>query len=154
MAIGTRVDLANSPDVARINHHRYVSIAEGSSQPMPGQIEEMIIRPNTWTRFWSVLDFDQGTDSQWVADENTPPVQLFDKLPIVYSADVTSGIDGFWFEFDSSQDHTGATIYSWRRNFAVLKNLTDDPSYYVQVGVQVAAEINCKFPKPPLLLAP
>ena len=152
MEIRALYSSVDEPDVARLDHRRYIWNTVGDASPLAGQIDEFIIKPNTWTRFWSFMDFDNGTYSHWVADEDTNPVQLFDRLPIDYSNNLAAGVDNFWFEYNSSQSRNGPVLYTWARNFAVLKNLSNDPGYYVQIGAQVAADVNGNFPNPPIIL--
>lgn len=119
--IRTRFSLAPSNAVAMVDARGY--IWNPSGQPLPGQTGQFTIEPNKWTRFWAFLDFNARTFSLWVADEDTKPVRLFNRMQ--YS-NMSGGIDHFWFEFNSSQERGGgSSLTVWGRNFAALRNVSD-----------------------------
>ncbi|MBN1671024.1 MAG: hypothetical protein JXR37_08335 [Kiritimatiellae bacterium] len=138
--IRTRFGLSGPGEVAEIDARRYIWGGDGLAQPMgadgPGgdcQTGQFTVMPVTWTRFWASVNFDTGTFSLWVADENTLPVTLFDAYRLV----ITTKLDNFWWEFNSSQTRTGgADAYIWFRNFVVMQDVSD-PSAIVAQGARV-----------------
>ena len=86
------------------------------------------IKPNVWTRFWWVIEQrvnDYDLISLWVADEQTDPVLLFNRLQASARPPEFS-MDGFWVEFNDSQvalgpNRTGDLI-AYVRNLAILED--------------------------------
>ncbi len=97
---------------------------EGEQQPAEPQDARFVIEPDTWTRFWAFVDFDAGTYSQWIADSDRAPVQVFDALSIDYASH-GGGLDWFWFEYNSSQSRTGGELRGWFRNLVVVQDMSD-----------------------------
>jgi len=141
--IRTRFSDAGAGEIAKIDVRRYVWGGEGDSAPMGRggcggqcQLNEFTVMPETWTRFWAFVDFESAQFSLWVADENRAPVQLFDNYPLV----ITSPLNAFWFEWNSSQSRTGgADAYIWFRNFVVMRDLSD-PDAVVAQGARFGAD--------------
>lgn len=95
---------------------------------------------NTWTRVWTFVEGSLGGGpvnpakpnspvsteivhvSIWAADENTAPVQLYDRLPM-YSP--VEDIRQFRLEFNTSETGVENPLMEfWNRNMIVLKGLT------------------------------
>ncbi len=74
-----------------------------------------------WNRYWALVDLDSKEYSLWMADEDRNAVSIYDKAPV---PDLV-GLNGFWWEFDTSQSRSGpAGIFGWFRNLVVLHNVT------------------------------
>lgn len=74
-----------------------------------------------WTRFWAKVDMDTKTFSLWAADEDREAVAIYQDAPVPE----LTGLDGWWWEFDTSQARTGpAGVFGWFRNLVVLHNVT------------------------------
>ena len=130
--IRSRYVLSDPTYISKIDVRSYDLGHAGDTQPMGRggcpqnsggncQINDFDVQVDTWTRYWCYVDFDNKTFSFWVADENNPPVKLFDNFTINYPY----GLNAFWFEYNSSQSRTGPEINAWFRNFVVLQNVSD-----------------------------
>lgn len=102
---------------------------KGAGDAVQPQINAFAIAPNTWTRFWLLIDLKADGVSEydewslWVADETRDAVQLFDRLK--YNV-IPYGIKKFWVEFDTSQSpRVGGEIVSYLRNWVVLHDPPD-----------------------------
>ncbi len=126
--IRTRFNFGGANDVGKIDGRGYVWNPSGA--PLPGQVNDFFIAPDTWTRFWAYVDFDRREFSLWVSDETRGPVQLFDALD--YN-NMSGGLDNFWFEFNSSQNSgPGRTLYIWGRHFAALKDVSNVAEFLIK----------------------
>jgi hypothetical protein len=118
----------NLPYVARTDVRTYGSVERGPADSVTGQTGEFRILPDTWTRFWMLLDFDNNRLSYWVGDENRPTVAILNAVPYNWSAAYGSGFkfDQFWFEFNTSQSRSSSEeAYFWGRNLVILKDVED-----------------------------
>ncbi len=43
--------------------------AVGDDAPLEPQVGSFNIKPDTWTRFWAFVDFDNDKYSYWIADD-------------------------------------------------------------------------------------
>ena len=120
--IRTRFDRASGSDIAIVDARGYVWDPQGA--PLPGQTNSFTIKPETWTRFFTMIDFDRRRFYMWISDENRGPIQIFDGLQF---SDMSGGIDNFWYEFNTSQKPPGTPgrVNIWGRNFAALKDVAD-----------------------------
>ena len=105
------------------------------------QIGEFVIDANVWTRHWVFIDYDGGTVSAWVADENRAPVVMFDQMPVTFDVEAGLPVNGFWFQYNSSQQRKGPEIYAWFRNFVVLRNVSNVDAIVAQ-GKKVVGGIS------------
>ncbi len=127
----TRFALANSPFVAAVDTRIYwFTPAVGDDSPLEPQIGSFDIKPDTWTRFWAFVDFDNSKYSYWIADETTAPVVINDAVGLSYAnypPTNSPGLDTFWFEHNSSQSRTAGTpvLHIWGRNLVVLTGVSD-----------------------------
>lgn len=125
-------------------------VGKGGCPENPGgncQLSNFIIDADIWLRYWMYVDYDGGTVSAWVADENTAPVLMLDKMPVNFDAsDAGRGVNNFWFQYNSSQQRQGPEIYAWFRNFAVLQNVADVDAIVAQ-GKKVGGGLS--DPSPP-----
>jgi hypothetical protein len=159
--IRSRFSHSDPSYIAESDIRRYIWGAAGDPQPMGRggcpqnsdgncQINGFAVQVDTWTRYWCFVDFANGTYSFWMADENTPPVKLFDK----FAMDFTDGLNAFWFAYNSSASRTGPEIYAWFRNFAVLHNVSNVEAM-VAMGANAGAGLSedTTPPSPPNNLA-
>lgn len=122
LEIRTRYD-QSSTNVGTIDTRSY--IWGGGGQPIknpPDAVFEIV--GDRWIRYWVFVDLDNGPQyTLWIGDEQRAPVRVYDRF--TFSGQGASpGIDGFWFEHNSSQGRTGGpTLYIWERNIAVLRNI-------------------------------
>ena len=107
--------------------------AAADSDALDGQIGDFLITKSTWTRYWVLVEIDQGDAwtcgaaegsydfvSIWLADEGQPPVQLFDRAEVettrvigidavgcdgdeAFDDPPTDGVLALWFEYNSSE---------------------------------------------------
>src|SRR5690606_35491173 len=117
--IRTRFSEANLPYVGRVDVRTYYG-PTGPADSLVGQSGEFNILPNTWTRYWVFLDYDNDTFSLWVGDDQRAPVVLYDRAPYNMSG---NEINQFWFEYNTSQNRNGPLKYVWGRNLAILRNV-------------------------------
>ena len=94
--------------------------------PLAPQVGSFAIRPETWTRYWVLIDQranDFDLVSVWVADENHDPVQIIDGLQFT----VRESVGSFWFEYNTSDKlKTGLPErVGYVRNVAILRNAKD-----------------------------
>lgn len=104
-----------------------------SVAPQAGEFEFL---PETWTRFWVVMDFDQNQLSYWVGDTDQPITQVLDDVPFDWTGNYGPGfgVDEFWFEFNTSQARTSdEEPCFWGRNLAILRDV-EDPDALVALG--------------------
>ncbi len=139
--IRTRLSRSDPSYIADVDNRGYVFEFAGEKQPMGRggcngdcQINDFTVQGNTWTRYWCFVDFDNETYSFWMADENNSPVKLFDNFAMNY----TTGLNSFWFEYNSSNSRTGPEIYGWFRNFVVLQNVENVDAIVAQ-GANIGA---------------
>ena len=96
--------------------------APGAADTYAELDQQFRVQPDTWTRFWIFVDWDNLEITQWVGDETNAPVRIYDRAQFESMSPADFG--GFWFEFNSSQERSDPdTIYIWGRNLAVLKSL-------------------------------
>lgn len=144
---------ADPNHVARLDTRVYgnkqgVEIGSGSSaQPQTGEFH---ILPDKWNQFWAFVDFDNNQFSYWAGDEDREPVRLLDAIPFDWQVNYGSqyGFDGFWFEFNSSQDRQGPEAYMYGRNLVVLRNVSDLESIVTRGVTSSGDQIP---PTPPVL---
>jgi hypothetical protein len=128
--VRNRFSKAQGTDIAEIDGRYYGdSSMRGpnltDNDPLSPQAGSFTIKPETWTRYWGLFEPGSGgwdLYSLWVADENTGPVQIFDRLQLKYRQG-KMGI--FRFEYNTST--TGAPpgrgpLIGYVRNFVVLNN--------------------------------
>lgn len=140
----------DTSEIGRIDFRRYVWSAPGNSVPLPNQQNEFVISPNTWTRYWAFVDFDNQEVTVWVADTKRDPVMLLDRFKFsdMSAGDLTAGLDSFWFQYNSSQSRSGPELYTWARNLVVLRDISN-PSFLVQQGADVGGGSVVVTPEPP-----
>ncbi len=104
--------------------------------PLAPQLNQFTIAPNTWTRYWVLVDLKRAagppevhdTWSMWVADETQDAVQLFDALKF-NTFDVKgpgTAIKQFYWEYNTSQSgRVGAALVGYVRNLVVLEDPSD-----------------------------
>ena len=103
---------------------------EGGGQIGP-MLESYTLKTETWTRYWVELEVDTEDTSDfaeismWVADEDTEPTQLLDRVLLHSGGTMTE----FWFEFNSSQRRGvgSGPLTLYIRNLVILHN-PDDPA--------------------------
>ncbi len=145
LEIRSRYSLSDSTYISKIDLRSYIHSHAGDRLPMgrdgcpanPGndcQINSFEVQVDTWTRYWVFIDFGANTLTFWMADEKNTPIKQFDAFPVIWS----QGVNGFWFEYNSSQDRTGPEISAWFRNFAVLRNVSNVNAIVAQ-GANVGA---------------
>src|SRR5690606_28364244 len=95
------------------------------------------VQPNRWTRWIAHLKAPSGGStyyeySLWLADEQTPPVLVYDRLQI---APCSGRWDFFWLEFNTSinqRSTTGGDLTAWVRNvLMVVGAQADSPSKFL-----------------------
>lgn len=121
-----KYSLASFPDIARVDTRVYPD-GQGPGDAVPGQLAQFTVKPNTWTRRWSFVEFQTPTVvlySEWIADEMRPEVQLHNRRQV--NLVNGGGISQFWFEYNSSQKRASSAgpLTSWFRDLAVLRNLS------------------------------
>ncbi len=139
-------------EIGRIDFRRYQWEAPGNQQPLPNQVGNFVIAPDTWTRYFAFVDFDARQLSVWVADATRAPVQLLDRFQFTTmdpGGILTSGLDSFWFQYNSSQSRIGPELYTWARNLVVLRDVSN-ASQLVQQGASVANDGVFIAPNPPV----
>ncbi|HET9267372.1 MAG TPA: hypothetical protein VFO31_04385 [Vicinamibacterales bacterium] len=117
-----RYGQASSPDIAKVDTRLYPGDA------MTGQLAAFTVKPATWTRRWSFVEFQSATAvlySEWIADETRTPVRLFARRPCTLING--GGLAQFWVEFNSSQTRpsTAGPLIAWVRDFATLAGLSE-----------------------------
>lgn len=106
--------------------------------PMQPLINRFNVTPNTWTRFWWILDTTQTPTtnlvaiSLWVADEAREARQLLDRFQQTPRPGATR-IEKFWLEFNTSSSRNLITpdrpwMIAYVRNVVVLRDPTDIPA--------------------------
>lgn len=123
-----------------------------SSDPILPLGGRLIVKPNTWTRYWVRIDQRASAEDPmdaWGADETQNAVQLYTNIP-TQVAGTPGAILKFWVEFDTSQTlfvrGDFRDLVAYMRNFVVLKNPAD-----VSVLLQrpVAGLLPPQGPSPP-----
>lgn len=152
--VRTRFELAQPGYVGDIDARYYGAMGANvkSNEPLGPPIGQFSIRPETWTRYWMLLDQRSGWDkvSLWAADEKRDPVKLLDALDIEV-ANLASGknsIHSFQLEFNTSQDrHTVLRdpLVVYVRNVVMLR---DAPSIG-EFLIRPTAGTPAPKPKPP-----
>jgi hypothetical protein len=84
-----------------------------------------LLRPNVWTRYWALFEFDGTYDrySLLVADDTRPAYRVFDRLPL---AAREGRIGGFLYEYNTSAHWTPRAIpecIAATRNLVVLQGV-------------------------------
>lgn len=93
--------------------------------PVQPQVVRFIIKPETWTRYWVLIEQKVNGDawtrfSLWVADPTRGPTLILDQLP--YSAP-NGGVPTFLVEYNTSTDTTPAgDRVSYIKNVIMLRN--------------------------------
>ena len=123
----------SAPEVAHLTLRTYGGGGVSpSGQPISGQERDFVIYPDRWVRFWQEVDIDRRTFSWWVADPEQGIVQLFRDRN--FSTVGNLPFNWFWFEWNASTERVGGqTIYTWARNFVVLRDY-DDAQILVDQG--------------------
>jgi hypothetical protein len=100
----------------------------GSNARIEPFLADYYVQPDTWTRVWVFIEGDVASPSApvqmsaWLADEQRPAVQLYDRVNMIAPAD---GFGRFRFEFDSStKEALNGPGQQWQRNFIVLHSIT------------------------------
>ncbi|MEO1036286.1 MAG: hypothetical protein AAFX44_12085 [Pseudomonadota bacterium] len=135
-----RFSQVNRPYVARTDVRVYgnqAGVEIGLADSAAPQAREFNIRPNTWTSFWALVDFDNNKLSYWVGDANQGVTKVLDEINFNWRQNYGSryGFEEFWFEFNTSQERSGPEAYHFGRNFAVLKNVADADDIVAQGDV-------------------
>ena len=95
--------------------------------PLKPQVGNFIIRPETWTRYWVMVEQNAGgwdPTTMWVADENRDAVKIFDRLQL----NVPGSIGVFWLEFNTSANPLTpgrGTLVAYVRNWVALRDARD-----------------------------
>ena len=126
----TRFVLADAPFVAMADSRVYhFTPAMGESQPLMPQVGQFALRPDNWTRFWAYVDFVANEYTYWIADEETAPVVIHERIGLAYSTFPmgSAGLNQFWFEHNSSQSRSAGSpeLFIWGRNLVVLRDVAD-----------------------------
>lgn len=138
--VKTRVDLAPTPaDIGLVGLRGY-SIPQGTNvtnqttlTPVAGKF---VLKPYMKTRYWLLIEQRTGGwdhVSLWVADEQTAPVKLVDRLEFE-SHDMVSE---FWIEGDDSQYFLGVNrpdMVMWVDDVAVLRDPQDLEALLIRPG--------------------
>lgn len=131
-------------DVGAITERFYYlsgpNVTQNGGDPLlPLANPTLIIKPNTWVRFW--VQYQQiagGFDlmSMWVADENVNPIQIYNQLQL--NTRPFNGVDtiqGFLVEFNTSDDtdvrtgeREGLDFVAYVRNFVALIDVASPDS--------------------------
>jgi hypothetical protein len=91
----------------------------------------MVIKPNTWVRFWVTLEQranDYDYVNMWMADENNNAVKIYNQLPVSVrlGPDGVSTLSKFWLEFNTSTDRLTRgderDLVAYVRNFVILRD--------------------------------
>lgn len=83
---------------------------------------EFDVAPETWTRYWMFIDWENLQVSMWVGDETRAPIAIYDRSE--FNSMSPAALESFWFEFNSSQSRSDPeTLYTWGRNLVVLRNI-------------------------------
>lgn len=126
------------PDIATVDTRGYFRNGMGPNVtkdvPILPQAGTFTIRPETWTRYWALIDIRQtdpssaawSTVSLWVADEKQGPVQIIDRRQIK----VDQSVGMFWLEYNSSSNvvRTRGPLVGYVRNIVVLSDVTNPAS--------------------------
>lgn len=105
-------------------------------QPMLPSLSTFVIQPETWTRFWALVELRDGPLydrlSLWMADERVEPVQIYDQLEMTAAQDM---LTKFRLEYNSSGDRASTVpLVGYARNYAVLRNVADPTSLFQRPG--------------------
>jgi len=100
------------------------------NDPLAPQASTFFIEPETWTRYWALVDIDSQNVSLWMADETRAAVLVYDAVPIT----LTGGFqfEQFWFEYNSSQSRTGPALTGWFTSLVVMHDVSDVSSLLSQ----------------------
>ena len=95
-----------------------------SNYPLKPQIGSFNVRPDTWTRYWLLVEQRAGgwdPTTMWVADENRDAVKIFDAIQL----NVPDSISMFSLEFNTSANELQAgrgTLVAYVRNWVALRD--------------------------------
>ena len=144
--IQTRFNLGKGGHIGQVTargynrHGRDVSrdVAFGPNvtdrNPLP-MVGEFIISPERWTRYWALIEQRKGDYdlvSLWVADEQTDPVHVLDRLQLK-AADGT--IDRFYLEYNTSTSEIREgrpELVSYVRNLVMLRDVANPTALMVR----------------------
>jgi hypothetical protein len=151
--------LTEGTDIATVDARSYSKLGtsgfiSGDQGHMFGQGADFVIKKSTWTRYWVLVELNQGEPwtcgaasgnhdvvSIWVADENQPPVRIYDRAELettrlldsdgvicsgdeTFDTPATDSVRSLWFEYNSSEGGcTGGASQDrlgYFRNFVAL----------------------------------
>jgi hypothetical protein len=101
-----------------------------SKSPLEPQIGLFTLYPKRWVRYWGLFEPAGEYDvySLWVADEQTDPVQLFDRLELQFRSNkdgtAVPRLGKFRIEFNTSHNALAperGELVAYARNYVVLK---------------------------------
>ena len=128
------------PDVGTVGGELIFWEAAGESDPPRPEVDiGFTIHPDTWTRYWWLVDFTGDTMTLWVADRSRSPRKVYDALAITRAGnglDTSTGLNAFRFDYQGRQHRVGPEMYAWFRNLAVLQDVAD-PQGLVDDGVEI-----------------
>ncbi|MCC6900367.1 MAG: hypothetical protein IT377_15420 [Polyangiaceae bacterium] len=105
-----------------------------SKQPLEPQVASFTLWQKRWIRYWGLFEPDGAFDaySLWMADANTDPVKLFDRVPLQFRSNkegtAAPRLGVFRIEFNTSTNALAAgrsALVAYVRNYVVLKGDLD-----------------------------
>jgi hypothetical protein len=96
--------------------------------PLSPQVGTFMLKAERWTRYWTVIDQrvdDYDLTSLWIADEQTGPVHILDRLQLNAG---NGRINGFWLEFNTSASNhppDRGPLVAYVRNLVLLRNVAN-----------------------------
>lgn len=96
--------------------------------PLLPQVGTFTLQPERWTRYWALIDQrpkDWDLASLWVADAQTDPVQILDRLQVKA---INGTIEKFWLEYNTSTSAVlkgRGPLVSYVRNIVMLRDVAD-----------------------------